>query len=559
MQIISAALAFAITMLVLSMLVASLVETIHRLLAMRERGLYYLLGRFYDDVLGPYRRNPNNPAWRPSPALRADFQDRMSELRTPVGLTVSTGTARTSTSLLDWGNPNAAPGPTGLVQRSKNFLSALLGGLIANWRGRGLSNLTCIEFMTRLGAHPLSDRIIAKAEAVAAAPTPPPGPAAGNATPAAGNPPPNPIDIVLQDIALKFEIYGNEASVSFERRARTLSVTVAFVVALVLHVNAVDIFTTLVQNPAVAEAVIARKDELTKDANATVAAMEKKIPAVAATGAELQVLQQAAKEIDALKKEYADAVAKLKGAESQLAGLGVPIGWTEERKRAAAFWPEWKWYSCEKAGEPARHVKANEQCRTGEKRVTSIGFGVPTAWSVLFGLLLGGLLVGLGSPFWAQMVNSLTNIRNVARGQTTPSQGTPSPTADVSAGAGGAKETPQPRTPVDAFKAARAGWIAAGRPAVRTQQPKEQKGMAQTYSIEITKMAFPDETKIAAGDTIVWTNRMSMNHTVTADNGEFDAGVLGKDKSFSQTFNQPGTIAYHCEIHPNMTGAIIVT
>jgi hypothetical protein len=79
------------------------------------------------------------------------------------------------------------------------------------------------------------------------------------------------------------------------------------------------------------------------------------------------------------------------------------------------------------------------------------------------------------------------------------------------------------------------------------------------HTIEITAMSFPAATAVEKGDTVVWTNRMNMNHTVTADNGDFDAGVLGKDKSFSRVFDSVGTVAYHCKIHPNMTGTIAVT
>jgi plastocyanin len=83
--------------------------------------------------------------------------------------------------------------------------------------------------------------------------------------------------------------------------------------------------------------------------------------------------------------------------------------------------------------------------------------------------------------------------------------------------------------------------------------------MARTYNIEIVKKAYPDDTKVAKGDTVVWTNRMNMNHTVTADNGEFDSGPFGKDKSFSQVFNTAGAFAYHCEIHEEMVGKVTVT
>jgi plastocyanin len=82
--------------------------------------------------------------------------------------------------------------------------------------------------------------------------------------------------------------------------------------------------------------------------------------------------------------------------------------------------------------------------------------------------------------------------------------------------------------------------------------------MPQTHNIDITAMSFPDDTPVAAGDTVVWTNKMGMAHTVTADDGTFDSGRLTKDKSFSHVFNNAGQVAYHCEIHPSMTGTITV-
>jgi hypothetical protein len=320
----------------------------------------------------------------------------------------------------------------------------------ANWRGRGLASLTPIEFMTRLGAHPLSDRIMSAANAVGGPPPPPP--------PAPAPQPPDPIDIVLQDVAQKFELYSNEATVSFERRARTLSIAVAVVLAFLLHVNAAEIFRTFLRDPAVTAAVIAKQDEVVKAFDASRKEGEKQIPAVATNAAELPGLQQAAKDIDGLKREYEAMIAKLKGAESQLGGLGVPIGWTDERWIGLFGNPDRP--LCESEGKPPREVGKDIACAPGETRRIR-GFG----WGVFFGLLLGGLLVGLGGPFWYDAVTSLTSIRNVARGQ--QAQPPQPPAGSAARGAGGAPETPQPRTPVDAFKAARAGWIAAGRPAVR--------------------------------------------------------------------------------------------
>ena len=56
MQLIEAALAFAITMLALSLVVSSFVEIIHRICSMREAGLKYMLGQMFDQVLDKYIR-----------------------------------------------------------------------------------------------------------------------------------------------------------------------------------------------------------------------------------------------------------------------------------------------------------------------------------------------------------------------------------------------------------------------------------------------------------------------------------------------------------------------
>ena len=82
--------------------------------------------------------------------------------------------------------------------------------------------------------------------------------------------------------------------------------------------------------------------------------------------------------------------------------------------------------------------------------------------------------------------------------------------------------------------------------------------MAKTHNIELVEIRFPD-IEIACGDTIVWTNRLNSNHTITADDGEFDSGILGRDESFSHVFNKAGTVGYHCEIHPQQNGTITVT
>jgi hypothetical protein len=65
-------------------------------------------------------------------------------------------------------------------------------------------------------------------------------------------------------------------------------------------------------------------------------------------------------------------------------------------------------------------------------------------------LFLGGLLIGLGAPFWYNAVVGLTNIRNNARG--TASADAQTRAAVIAAGA----STTQPVTAVDAFRVSHA-------------------------------------------------------------------------------------------------------
>ena len=87
-----------------------------------------------------------------------------------------------------------------------------------------------------------------------------------------------------------------------------------------------------------------------------------------------------------------------------------------------------------------------------------------------------------------------------------------------------------------------------------------QPARAQDASVSIVDFDFsPGSLEVAAGTTVTWTNDGDAPHTVTADRGEFDSGELASGDTYSFTFDTPGTYAYHCEIHPNMTATIVVT
>jgi plastocyanin len=78
----------------------------------------------------------------------------------------------------------------------------------------------------------------------------------------------------------------------------------------------------------------------------------------------------------------------------------------------------------------------------------------------------------------------------------------------------------------------------------------------------------PDELAVAAGTTLLVANVGGKPHTLTADDGSFDTGVVDPGaeggrfagSNASVTLNKAGTFKFHCEVHPAvMKGVVTVT
>ena len=67
-----------------------------------------------------------------------------------------------------------------------------------------------------------------------------------------------------------------------------------------------------------------------------------------------------------------------------------------------------------------------------------------------------------------------------------------------------------------------------------------------------------DAQPVSAGATFGIENRDSAEHTFTADNDEFDEDVDAGETSSVTAPADPGTYAFHCQIHPDMTGELTV-
>ncbi len=77
--------------------------------------------------------------------------------------------------------------------------------------------------------------------------------------------------------------------------------------------------------------------------------------------------------------------------------------------------------------------------------------------------------------------------------------------------------------------------------------------------VAISGYAFsPASMTVPKGTTVTWQNGDAVTHTATSNSGAWDTGAIAAGGNAMITFSNSGTFAYHCTIHPMMTGTIVV-
>jgi plastocyanin len=80
-----------------------------------------------------------------------------------------------------------------------------------------------------------------------------------------------------------------------------------------------------------------------------------------------------------------------------------------------------------------------------------------------------------------------------------------------------------------------------------------------TVTADIADFMFrPGRLVVTPGTTIIWTNAGQVAHTVTAEDGSFDSGLIESGQRRALLFSQPGTFPFHCTPHPFMRGEVVV-
>ena len=98
--------------------------------------------------------------------------------------------------------------------------------------------------------------------------------------------------------------------------------------------------------------------------------------------------------------------------------------------------------------------------------------------------------------------------------------------------------------------------LAAGGGAASGSDQAAGKSAAATVNIRDFSFR-PATMTVARGATVTFANRDSVRHTVTKG-GSFDTGRIRPGHAKSVRFGSRGVFRYHCSIHPEMRGKVVV-
>ncbi len=162
---------------------------------------------------------------------------------------------------------------------------------------------------------------------------------------------------------------------------------------------------------------------------------------------------------------------------------------------------------------------------------------------VATGCVIGSLIIGMGAA--------------VATTAATPTTATP-----VTASPATTTATPTTLTPTTGSPTT----VATPTTAPVLTDPFQPPSTAATAHVSIVDFGYsPASITVTMGTTVTWTNTGGVIHSVTSDTGAFDSSpscpsgaCIDPGSSYSHTFATAGTFAYHCRVHSNMHGTIIV-
>lgn len=367
MTILTALLAFVVTMIVLSTMVTAIVQVIYRILASRKRHLRHFFESYFEEVIAPKfgvalmkgleltggklgsGDRPGNDGKKGKGAILRGIFEKAEKLATcwprygdgtPIpfdlrgiaGLLVVLAVAASLLISQNWAAPvaidlailiavvaviivgalrwragSAAANSSAHAQMRHHFvqeMTAIIGA--GPGRQETAENISAIEFASRLARSKLG-RIIAE-----------------RAT--------SSVDTVVTDLLRRFDALGDGSMKSFAMQSRLWSLTVAFVLTFVANVDAIAIIRHFAEDPESAARVAALGEQAVKDYQEAAAGLDayvKQLEQEAQDGTRTPEQQAKAQESrEELKELLAETRKTQESRVETLAAAGVPIGWS---------------------------------------------------------------------------------------------------------------------------------------------------------------------------------------------------------------------------------------
>lgn len=192
----------------------------------------------------------------------------------------------------------------------------------------------------------------------------------------------------LDDVARKYDEYRSALAERFKRHAQWWSIVVGLVLAVVMNVDGLRILELYLQDPVVRQRAI----EMLQPAETPPEEAEG-LPAPAATPPATTTPEDVEEEVARLRRQL-----------DLLAGLDLPIGWS--------YFP----YCAAPPEGPPGAGSSDLRCPPAGSKVDPASKAF-LAW--LLQVLVTGLLMGLGAPFWYDVARRLAAVRSAFGGKGT--------------------------------------------------------------------------------------------------------------------------------------------
>jgi hypothetical protein len=237
----------------------------------------------------------------------------------------------------------------------------------------------------------------------------------------------------LNRIARKYEEFGSAVSISFKRHAQFWSMGIGVVLAIVANIDGLRIFEAYRADPNLAAAVVENRENLIKQNQKVQDSIQKLATLYTKEEAIKKKLEKAKKEeaanIEQLRREKTNieteitrqseitAIQKpIQEANQLLTDLvktGIPMGWN--------YYP-----NCPYGKTDKEWLTSDPKCKAsregnGNEVIASITMDLPILNTAqndplgfldwIFKVILTGILIGLGAPFWFDVAKRLAQVR----------------------------------------------------------------------------------------------------------------------------------------------------